>query len=66
LQQLHWWAAEGGGKERFLQLGARIKQKIRHVLGEASGPYTIAPLYARQERVARYTISLGKGLLHFS
>jgi CRISPR-associated protein (TIGR02584 family) len=52
LQQLQWWAAESGGKERFLQTCARIKQKIRAVLGEASGPYSIAPLHARQERTA--------------
>lgn len=67
LQQLHWWAAEGEeGKKRFLQVCARIKRKVRDVLGEASGPYTIAPLQTRQERVARYTISLSKELVRFS
>jgi hypothetical protein len=64
---LRWWAAEGEeGKKRFLQVCARIKHKVREVLGEASSPYTIAPLQTRQERVARYTISLSKGLLRFS
>jgi len=66
LQQLHWWAAESGGKERFSQTCTRIKQKIRSVLGETSGPYTIAPLQVRQERAARYTITLVKELIHFS
>ena len=66
LQQLRWWAKEGEGKNRFLQVCARIKRKVRGVLGEASGPYTIAPLQTRPERVARYTISLSKGLLRFS
>lgn len=67
LQQLRWWAAEGEeGKKRFLQVCARVKRKVREVLGEASSPYTIAPLQTRQERVARYTISLSKGLLRFS
>jgi CRISPR-associated protein (TIGR02584 family) len=66
LQQLRWWAKEGQGKQRFLQVGARIKQKVRKVLGEASGPYTIAPLQTRPDRVARYTIALPKSLIRFS
>jgi CRISPR-associated protein (TIGR02584 family) len=66
LRELRWWAKESGGKTRFLQVCARIKQKVRNVLGEASGPYTIAPLQTRQGRVARYTISLSKRLLRFS
>jgi CRISPR-associated protein (TIGR02584 family) len=67
LQQLRWWAEEDEeGKKRFLQVCARIKRKVRDALGEASSPYTIAPLQTRQERIARYTISLSKGLIHFS
>jgi CRISPR-associated protein (TIGR02584 family) len=66
LQQLRWWAAEGEGQKRFLQVCARIKRKVRGALGEASGPYTIAPLQTRHDRAARYTISLSKGLLRFS
>lgn len=66
LQQLRWWAKEGQGKQRFLQVCARLKQKVRKVLGEASGPYTIAPLPARPDRIARYTIALPKSLIRFS
>lgn len=66
LQQLQWWTKDEQGKERFLQVCARIKQKVRKVLGEASGPYTIAPLHLRQDRLARYTISLPKSLIRFS
>ena len=66
LQQLRWWATAEGGRDRFLQVCAHIKQKVRRALGEASGPYIIAPLPARQGRTARYTISLRKELLHFS
>jgi CRISPR-associated protein (TIGR02584 family) len=67
LRELSWWTRAGDeGKKRFLQVCARIKRKVRHVLGEASGPYTIAPLQTRQGRVSRYTISLSKGLIRFS
>jgi len=66
LQQLRWWTKDEQGKQRFLQVCARIKQKVRNLLGEASGPYTIAPLHLRQDRLARYTISLPKSLIRFS
>jgi CRISPR-associated protein (TIGR02584 family) len=64
LRQLRWWAQEGEeGKKRFLQVCARIKQKIRAVLGDAYRLYVIAPLQDRQQRAARYTIPLSKALV---
>ncbi len=67
LQQLRWWAAEGEeGKKRFVQICARIKNKIQTVLGAASAPYLIASLPTRQERRASYTISLTKALIRFA
>ena len=67
LQQLRWWAAEEEeGKNRFVLVCARIKNKIQTVLGAASAPYTIASLPTRQERRASYTISLSKALIHFA
>jgi CRISPR-associated protein (TIGR02584 family) len=66
LRELHWWAKQEEGKTRFLQVCARIKQKVRNALGEASRLYVIAPLQIRQQRTARYTISLDKALIHFS
>jgi CRISPR-associated protein (TIGR02584 family) len=67
LHQLHWWTAEGEeGKKRFVQVCARIKNKIQTVLGAASTPYTIASLPTRQERRASYTLSLSKTLIHFA
>ncbi len=66
LRELHWWAKQQEGKNRFLQVCARIKQKVRTVLGETSRPYVIAPLQTRQGRTARYTIALNKALIHFS
>jgi hypothetical protein len=66
LQQLRWWVKDEQGKQRFLQVCARIKQKVRKALGEAGGPYMIAPLQMRQDRLARYTIALPKSLIRFS
>jgi hypothetical protein len=67
LRQLRWWAKEGEvGKQRFLQVCARIKQKVRAVLGDASQSYVIAPIKARRGRSAQYTISLNKALLRCS
>src|SRR5262249_11107270 len=67
LRQLRWWAKEGEeGKKRFLQVCARIKQKVRAILGDASQLYVIAPLKARQGRLAQYTIPLSKALLRSS
>lgn len=67
LRQLRWWAAEGEeGKKRFVQVCARIKNKLQTVLGAASAPYTIASLPTRQERRASYTIALSKTLIHFA
>ncbi len=63
LRQLQWWAKEGEeGRKRFLQVCARIKQKIRAVLGDASRLYVIAPLKDRQKRATRYTVPLSKAL----
>jgi CRISPR-associated protein (TIGR02584 family) len=64
LRQLHWWTAEDEGHKRFLQVRARIKHKIRGILGEASRPYLISSLHSRGARLARYTILLNKSLLH--
>jgi len=67
LRQLRWWAKEGEeGKKRFLQVCARIKKKVRSVLGDASRLYGITPLEASQGRAVRYTIPLHKALLRFS
>lgn len=66
LHELQWWANEGSGAQRFLQVCARIKQKVRAALGEASRLYVIAPLQVRQGRTARYTIALPKALLRCS
>lgn len=63
LRELGWWQDDEVGKTRFLQVCARIKRKVREVLGEASGQYTIAPLQTRQDRLARYTIGLSKALI---
>ena len=66
LRQLQWWAKEEEGKARFLQICARIKGKVRRVLGDASDPYIIAPLVPRRERTARYSIPLSKPLVRFT
>jgi hypothetical protein len=66
LHELRWWATEGEeGKKRFLQVCARIKKKVRDVLGDASHPYAIAPLVPRRGRTMRYTIPLSKPLVRF-
>lgn len=65
LRELRWWAKEGTGKERFLQVCARIKGKVRRALGDASSPYLIAPLVPRRGRTVRYTIPLNKPLVRF-
>ncbi|MGE0826956.1 MAG: CRISPR-associated ring nuclease Csm6 [Candidatus Binatia bacterium] len=67
LQQLRWWAKEDEeGKKRFLQVCARIKAKVRRVLGDASSPYVVARLGPRRGHAARYTISLRKPLIQFA
>jgi CRISPR-associated protein (TIGR02584 family) len=63
LRELRWWTEGEGGKQRFLQVSARIKKKAREVLGESVGPYIITPLQTRHERKARYTVSLPKELI---
>ncbi len=59
LRDLGWWAREGEGARRFLQLCARIKRKALSVLGDGASPYVIAPLF-RRGRVAHYAPSLRK------
>lgn len=66
LQELRWWTQAEAGKQRFLQVCARIKRKIQAVLGAGGTPYTIAPLPTRLERAARYTIALDKRLLRMT